>query len=368
MRKQFRIFFRIAIDLCKIRVKIDCVNAYAKYINKIYIMTRKKLTIKDFAEILGVSTATVSRAFSSKGRISSKTRQHIISKAKELGYRANIHARSLSSPDSSMIALYYPELNNEEPDYFVAEIMMGLNSILSQHGKNLQVNPLPLNASEAILNLCKDQIMSGAIAGVIIISGAESSRKLYKCAQDHAVPCVVIGNMEGVKNNNVIYDVRHGAFLAGRYFKNTSRKHPAYLSGHLDKHKQQGFHEGLEVPAKKIVKIGPGFGFKDGYNAMELLRKDYPETDCVLCATDAMAMGFIKAALERKIKIPGDIAVISYDDTWAARYYAPSLSSVRLKPFEIGKNSAIILERIMNGETNIQPEVIECDLVVRESS
>lgn len=331
-------------------------------------MAIKKLTIKDFAEILGVSTATISRAFSSKGRISDKTRQHIISKAKELGYSANIHARSLSKPDSSRIVLYYPELNSEEPDYFIAEIMMGINSSLAQHGKSLQINPLPLDASDTILHLCKDQILSGAIAGIIIFYGAESSQELYKCAQDRAVPCVVIGNMDGVRNNNVVYDTRHGAFLAGRYFKNTNRKHPAYLGGHLDKDKQQGFRKGLEMPAGKIVKIGPGFGFRDGYNAMELIAEKHPETDCVLCATDSMAMGFIKAALDHKIKIPQDIAVISYDDTCAARYYAPALSSVRLKPFEIGKNAAIILERIMSGEQNIQTELIECDLIVRESA
>ena len=331
-------------------------------------MATKKLTIKDFAEILGVSTATVSRAFSSKGRISDKTRQHIIAKAKELGYHANIHARSLSVPDSSMTALYYPELNSEEPDYFIAEIMMGINSTLAKYGKNLQVNPLPLDTPESMLNLCKDQIMSGAIAGVIIMYGSKISQELYKCAQSRGVPCVVIGSMEGVKYNNVVYDMRHGAFLAGRYFKNTGRKHPAYLSGHLDKNKQEGFRMGLEIPDKKIVKIGPGFGFRDGYHALELIVEKYPDTDCVLCATDSIAMGFIKAALEHKIKIPADIAVISYDDTCVARYYAPALSSVRLKPFEIGKNAAMILERTMNGEENIQAEIIECDLVVRESA
>jgi len=105
-------------------------------------MTKKKLTIKEFAEILGVSTATVSRAFSSKGRISDKTRQSIIAKAEELGYRANIHARNLGGSNSSTIAMYYPELSSEEPDYFISEIIMGINSILSKNGKNLQINPL----------------------------------------------------------------------------------------------------------------------------------------------------------------------------------------------------------------------------------
>ena len=91
--------------------------------------------------------------------------------------------------------------------------------------------------------------------------GSKSSRELYKCAQDRGIPCVVIGSMEGVKYNNVVYDIRHGAFLAGRYFKNIGRKHPAYISGHLDKGKQEGFRSGLEMPAYKIVKNRPGIWF-----------------------------------------------------------------------------------------------------------
>jgi DNA-binding LacI/PurR family transcriptional regulator len=331
-------------------------------------MPIKKLTIKDFAEILGVSTATVSRAFSSKGRISDKTRQHIIDKAKELGYRANIHARNLSSPDSSTIAMYYPELSSEEPDYFVSEIIMGINNILAKRGKNLQINPLILETPDAVLDLCRDQISSGAAVGIIVIAGAKSSRKIYNCAKSCGMPCVVIGPNQDVKYNNVLFDNKHGAFLAGRYFKNTGHKHPAFIGGHLDEDKQNGFRDGLQLQDSEIVKVGSGFGFRHGYQALDIITERHPEIDCVLCANDSMAMGFIKAALTRNIKIPQDIAVIGFDDIRSARYYSPALSSVTLKPYSIGETAALLLERIINGEKNIQTEIIECDLVVRESS
>ncbi len=331
-------------------------------------MIVNKLTIRDFAGILGVSTATVSRAFSSKGRISDKTRQHIIARAKELGYRANIHARSLSSPDTSAIALYYPELSSEEPDYFISEIMLGINSSLAGHGKNLQINPLPFDSSGAILDLCKDQILSGAAAGIIIVAGAKSSRELYQCANSCGMPCVIIGHMSGVKYNTVLFDNKYGAFLAGRYFRNTGRRHPAYLGGHLDKRKQSGFRDGLQLRGSEIVNAGSGSGFRHGCRALDFIVESHPEVDCVLCANDAMAMGFIRAALVRKIKIPQDIAVIGYDDIRSARYYSPALSSVSLKLYDIGETAALLLERLINGEENIQAEIIECDLVVRESS
>ena len=331
-------------------------------------MTIKKLTIKDFAEILGVSTATVSRAFSSKGRISDKTRQSIIDKAKELGYRANIHARNLGGSNSSTIAMYYPELSSEEPDYFISEIMMGINSILAKNGKNLQINPLILETPDSVLDLCKDQILSGSTVGVIIIDGAKSSREMYNCAKSCGIPCVIIGPMRDIKHNNVLFDNKHGAFLAGRYFKNTGHKYPAFIGGHLDKDKQNGFRDGLQLKDNEIVKIGSGFGFRHGYQALDVIVEKHPNVDCVLCANDSMAMGFIKAALNSKIKIPQDIAVIGYDDIRSARYYSPALSSVTLKPYSIGETAALLLERIIKGEKNIQTEIIECDLVVRESS
>ena len=331
-------------------------------------MTKKKLTIKEFAEILGVSTATVSRAFSSKGRISDKTRQSIIAKAEELGYRANIHARNLGGSNSSTIAMYYPELSSEEPDYFISEIIMGINSILSKNGKNLQINPLILETPDSVLDLCKDQILSGSTDGVIVVDGAKSSREMYNCAKSCGIPCVIIGPMRDIKDNNVLFDNKHGAFLAGRYFKNTGHKHPAFIGGHLDKDKQDGFRDGLQLKDSKIVKIGSGFGFRHGFQALDIIAEKYPEVDCVLCANDSMAMGFIKAALSRNIKIPQDIAVIGYDDIRSARYYSPALSSVTIKPYSIGESAALLLERILKGEKNIQTEIIECDLVVRESS
>ena len=178
----------------------------------------------------------------------------------------------------------------------------------------------------------------------------------------------MIGPMRDIKNNNVLFDNKYGAFLAGRYFKNTGHKHPAFIGGHLDKDKQDGFRDGLQLKDSEIVKIGSGFGFRHGFQALDIIAEKHPEVDCVLCANDSMAMGFIKAALNRNIKIPQDIAVIGYDDIRSARYYSPALSSVTIKPYSIGESAALLLERILKGEKNIQTEIIECDLVVRESS
>ena len=67
---------------------------------------KSRMTIKEFAGLMGVSTATVSRAFSGRGRINEETRQEIIAKADEVGYRVNVHARTLGAGRSNLIALF----------------------------------------------------------------------------------------------------------------------------------------------------------------------------------------------------------------------------------------------------------------------
>jgi LacI family transcriptional regulator len=329
---------------------------------------RKKITIKEFAETLGVSIATVSRAFSDKGRISEKTRQEIVAKAQEYGYRANIHARNLTSRSNNTIALFFPAIGHEEPDYFITEIMLGINETLAKHRKMLQVHPFPLDASEQELELYKDYILNCSFEGIIVVAGAKGSNRLVSAAQSGNIPYAVIGHMSGVSENSVLFDNEYGAFLAGKYFKDTGRQHPAYVGGHLDKRKKMGFRNGFGTNANKIVFAEGGNSFRHGGMALENLQKAHPEVDCALCANDILALGFIKAAITKNIKVPQDIAVIGFDDIKPSRYFTPALSSVSLKLFELGECAVKILMQVIAEEKSVNSETIECDLILRQSS
>ena len=121
-------------------------------------MTPKpNMTIKEFSRKLGVSTATVSRAFSNKGRISARTRQYILEQAAIHNYHANIHARNLSRRDAGGITFFFPILTDDEPDYFMHEIMTGINSSLHKIGKGLQIAPFDIE-SERDIEECKNKI------------------------------------------------------------------------------------------------------------------------------------------------------------------------------------------------------------------
>ncbi|WP_176013456.1 LacI family DNA-binding transcriptional regulator [Victivallis sp. Marseille-Q1083] len=332
-------------------------------------MTEKRnLTIKEFARLLGVSTATVSRAFSDKGRISGKTRQRIVAEAERLGYHANVHARSLSRNESGGIMLFYPTVNVDEPDYFINEIMTGLNSALHRLGQPLQINPYAAD-SDAEFESCRRRILDGSTGGVIVVAGDRRAAELAQLARRRGLAYVVVGHMKGMESNTVWFDNEYGAFLAGKYFRDINRRHPAFIGGVLDKRKRRGFMRGLGLSGEEVIFVPGGSGFRKGAQALEWLLSAHPDVDCVLCANDVLAIGLIKAALQRQIAIPQRLSVIGFDDLRFSRQFTPALSSVSLNLFEIGTAAVAMLSRqLQEGKNTLPSEIIECDLVLRESS
>ena len=302
---------------------------------------RNRITIQEFAEKTGVSIATVSRAFTGNGRISLETRKRILNSAQKYGYFAG--SRKLKSEnDIPELVFFYPEIYTGEPDYFISEITVNIKRHLGNEHV-FTVTPFDEN-DDHIIDSAKARMLSGSVAGVIVVAGTPGAGKLAGMAESCSVPYVLIGKIPGFDYNTVLHDNEYGAFLAGKYFRETGRRHPVYLSGHLDSAKRRGF------------------------NALNYIRAHYPEADCVLCATDIMAMGLLKEAEGRGVRIPADLAVIGFDDIAVSRFFTPALSSVSLHLGTIGKVAAELLERQLNGKTNLPPEVVSCDLILRQST
>lgn len=326
----------------------------------------KRMDIKTFAKELGVSTATVSRAFGSAGRISEKTREKILKAADELGYYANYNASKLGSKKSGSIYFFYPEIYTEEPDYFVSEVILGINRNLD-HNKCFKITPFDEH-NNCILNSCKRQILDGRVAGAIILSGTKGANMLASLAEKVKIPYVIIGRNPKFNNNVVDYDNEHGAFLAGKLLKKIGRKKVAYVSGHLDKAKKRGFAKGFGIDTNELIVIKGGAGFRYGIQAMETLYKKHPDVDGVLCANDNLAIGLINHAQKLGIRVPKDLSVVGFDDIAFSKFCNPSLSTVSLNLKELGSAAVRLLERQMNNTPKCENEFIQCELIIREST
>ena len=92
------------------------------------------------------------------------------------------------------------------------------------------------------------------------------------------------------------------------------------------------------------------------------------DIDCILCANDIIAIGFIKRATELGVKIPEDIGVIGFDDIAIAKNYMPAISTVSLHLRQLGVSAGEMLEAQFAGKNKIPNEVVRCDLIIREST
>lgn len=329
-------------------------------------MKKQKITIKDFAEKLGVSTATVSRALNDTGRISEKTRKFIKEKADELGFRANIYASQFRTRQSNTVGFFYPVAGSSDPGYFISEIMSGVSDEAVKAGKNLQIYPFREDGDN--MRYYSDSILNGSLSGIIVVTGSKAAAELVQTAKDSSVPFMAVGSIKGASENCVIFNNENGARLAGKYFLNTGRRKPVYVEGYLDTKKKKGFQEGLEGIASSLVFDQGGCSFNDGFQAFERIYANRPDTDCALCANDVLAIGFIKAAEAKGLKVPKDIAVIGFDDVKISRFYSPALTTIALNQHEAGRRAFKKLILLIGGEKKMANEVMASDLILRDST
>jgi LacI family transcriptional regulator len=327
---------------------------------------RKRLTIKEFAKQVGVSTATVSRAFDSKGRISEDTRKRIRKLAQEKGYIPNANARNLIMQKSDRIGFFYPSLIKGEPDYFIAEILMGVNEAASSKGYHMQGHPFPF--SDKKFEDFYRQIMDGSIIASVIMAGTEMGDKLIDAARKAGVAFVAIGDATTTEDNFIGFDTAQGSEMAGRYLMQSGRKNPVFVKGLQDERKLDGFSKGLSDLSVSLKIDEGGSTFQDGFLAGQRILKNYPETDAIYCANDILAIGCMKAVQDASINVPRDIAIIGCDNIRFSRYYSPALSTIHIPKYELGEKAFNkLFEMIESNKIGSAGEVIPCDFIVRES-
>ncbi|MDD3154098.1 MAG: LacI family DNA-binding transcriptional regulator [Victivallaceae bacterium] len=326
-----------------------------------------KPNIKQFASYLGLSPATVSRAFSRNGRISDATRRRILDEADRFGYHANIHAATLAGGGRQAVGVFFPQWSATEPDYFMSEILLGMGRELRGRHLALESIPFPPGSRDEV-ELCREQLLSGALSGAVIVAGSVESKELFALAAQAGIPVVSIGRIDAENRNAVRFDNYRGAFLAGKYFRDTGRKFPAYVGGVLDRRKREGFQSvwGEEIPVAFAV---GGASADHGIRAMDELLAARPEIDCVLAANDILALGIVRCAHLAGRAIPRDLAVIGFDDVALARSLTPALSSVSLHPGRVGgKAVELLLLRMERDGMEIPAEQVGCELILRETT
>ncbi|HMB68979.1 MAG TPA: LacI family DNA-binding transcriptional regulator [bacterium] len=327
-------------------------------------------TIHDVARAARVSIATVSRVLNDNPRVSERTRRRVWAAADRLDYTPNSAARALTTRRTRTLGVLLPDLYGE----FFSEVIRGVDRAAREADLQVLISSSHANTEEA---LSAARAMRGRIDGLIMMApdsgSAEALRRLAR-----GTPVVVINPRKGIEGCRAVSIANfEGSYGAVKHLIELGHTSLATVSGprrNVDAEERlRGFRralrdQGLE-PAEALIVRGD-FTESSGHRAATEILGNGRRPTAVFAANDSMAIGLLSALGDLGVRVPGDLAVVGFDDIAIARYLTPPLTTVRVDASELGARA---VRRLLEGEEfdkddkTGRPEVLPAPLVVRRS-
>lgn len=332
-----------------------------------------RATLKDVAQLAGVSTATVSYALSGKRTISEETKQRIQAAIEELDYVPDLNARGLSMRDSKLIGVVVPQTEPGErlmfQNSFYSEVLGSIEYYARQQGYHILISAT--DANESYLTLAKKRNLDG-----IIVIGMYPN-DFYQQMKKTQIPIVLIDSYcNDHYYHNIRIDDAYGSYLATRYMLENGHRHIAFFSGQLKengvmKKRLLGYQQALEefeVPYQKEYVFEGQIDYNSGIAlSKQLMESGLPATG-IVAAADILAIGAIKGLFEAGKRVPEAYSIIGFDDAEISQYLTPGLTTIRQQIFMKGQKAVeLLLKHIQDPTLPKQEEILPLQLVVRGS-
>jgi LacI family transcriptional regulator len=298
----------------------------------------RSVTRADVARYAGVSTAVVSYVLNDGPKaVAPLTKERVLDAVRVLGYRPNAAARALSMGSADMFGLLVHD--NRSP--FFAELCHALDQATADAGRSLLIvnsDRTQTSTSEQIRDLLSRQIGGLIIADVLTASEQSLVESL-------GIPAVVIGQFgetDGLHSVGVDFSV--GAREATEHLIGHGYREIAF-AGSAARYdaRERGWREALtsaHLPLGPLVHTP--FTYQGGYDAAVELLDGAVRPRAVLAASDQIAIGMLAAFGERGVRVPDDIAIVSFDGTVVADFVWPRLTTA-VQPLEQMADAAVRL-------------------------
>ena len=344
-----------------------------------------KITVREVAARAGVSTATVSRAFNHKGIVNPKTYQSIMKAATALDYKQETAGdispdrapvisytnrnNSKKAVDKRLLIINIPAISNP----FYTEIIKGIQSsalnhqfdflLYSGHIKESSIDTFLelvdyVKAQGVILlNLISEELLARITEIIPVVQCCEYT-------QNEFASSVGINDFTSTQR-------------AMDYFLSTGRKRIGFINGPLSykfsQNRLQAYYKametaGIEVQSQWVIQLpdlSPDMAFSSVVKLLSM--PDAP--DCFFAVSDVLAAAAIRAAHYCRLKVPGDILVIGFDNTDISHLTTPSITTVNQPKFQLGFLACELLcEKIRNPESEVKHMLLNTELILREST
>ncbi|MFM2480837.1 substrate-binding domain-containing protein [Celerinatantimonas sp. YJH-8] len=309
-------------------------------------------TIKDVAQLAGVSVATVSRVINGSPKAGAVSQQKVRQAMQELHYQPNASARALAHQDSEMLGLVVADVS----DPFFGAVVKSTDEVAMRHMKFLLVANGYHDAQREQQMI--EQMQRHRCSALVVHAKMLTDQQLVEYFNQ--IPGMVVINrmVRGFEDRCLALDDRYGAWLATTHLLSQGHRRIGFLcSNHaisdaedrLDGYKDALNDHGIDFDPELIVYGAPDN--EGGEQAMMSLLYHRTDISSIICYNDSMAAGAMAILNDNHMRVPEQVSVVGFDDALVARYLYPRLTTIHYPMAQMAQKAAEIAICLANHAT-----------------
>ena len=331
---------------------------------------KRRTSLKDLAQELGVSIATVSRALRSSPEIGKEMQERVKELAKRLNYRPNPFAQSLRKEAPRMIGVVVPNLVT----HYYAAVLDGIEDEAGKAGYSvISANTHEDTAAEV---RAIDNFISLHVEGIIAcLSQNTTDYSHFEEISKMGIPLVFFGRTCLPELfSSVTANGDEAAQQATQHLIDTGSRRIAFIGGpnHLDmvRRRKHGYLEALRenrIPIDRNLVICEKIDYQWALEATtRLLKEQHP--DAIVAFNDIITFAAFTAIKEQGLHVPDDVALIGFTDDLHAKYVTPRMSAIEDQSHLMGQTACQLLLKNIGGDSKIYKKIVPQKLVIRDTS
>jgi LacI family transcriptional regulator len=309
------------------------------------------ITIKDIAELAGVSQSTVSKALNDRPDVGPITKNKVLQIAREQQFTPHVFGKALKKKISEIVGvLFCRDLHSLSGNPFYSRVLEGIETELALNDYSLVLKIITEATKDELPKMIRERQVDG-----LILVGTFIESYLARILDQNLKLVLVDPKEPFIDQNQILIDNEYGAFQATSYLINHGHKRIGFISGDLARFSfRQRYNGYCKALMKRGIDVDPELvrtgGLENGYEHVRQLL-DVRGITAIFSANDINAITGYKAISERNLRIPEDVSVVGFDDIDLAGLSTPPLTTVRVDKEELGSVAVRTLFKTIRGES-----------------
>jgi LacI family transcriptional regulator, galactose operon repressor len=315
---------------------------------------RRGATLADVAASAGVSASTASRALNGRGELSASTRAAVREAAERLGFQPSPLARSLRTRQTYTVGFVVPDVASP----FYAASLKGAQSVLEAAGYRVMLMDSELSVAGEVAAL--RTLVNHQVDGLLVATAGVGPDEFEELVGSAGTPCVFLDSVvDGAGAGAVTLENHAGIALLVEHLRDVhGHTRIALLAG---SQQETSGVERLEAfvaiaqPPLELVRVCPWTQEAGALETRALLELGEPPT-AIVASSAELGLGCLAACRELGVKLPDELALVTFDDPYFGPLLEPSLTAVGYDPAEVGRSAAALLVDAMRDDGDGGPE------------